>query len=219
MRHPSRVLALAAGVAVATWAGISLAGGGDHPHATPHATSSGPTQGETAGHSHEKCELHGGQVTMTKQHHFETLFAPDGIRLYVYSANQAPLMVEKAKGSVSLKSKAGATKEIPLVLMAPKEGEETVYFCPMHADVVQKEPGVCKQCGGMKLYAQDYLFAGADLSKAEPGTVKAVLHVTGLGGSEPEATFTETYEGPAHHEEGAEQESGQHSGGDAHSHH
>lgn len=158
---------------------------------------------------------------MTKQHHAETVFAPDGIRVSLYSEKQAPIMVEKATGTASLKFKDGTTNQVALVTEAPKEGDKAVYFCPMHKDVVQMEPGICKQCGGMKLFAQDALFAKVDLSKVEPGTMKVTFHIKGLKGIEREATFTETFMGMgAQHEDEGEAEAHPHgSEGSMGSHH
>jgi hypothetical protein len=158
-------------------------------HAAPAQTASG--------HSHAKSELHGGHVTMTRNHHFETLFSPDGIRIFTYTAEHAPQMTEKAKGRVTLTFKDGSTKVLPLVTQRPSDREKTAYFCPMHQDVVQMEPGVCPKCGGMKLYAQDYLFGKVDLSGVEPGTLKASVAIEGLAKPETEVTFTETNAGPA----------------------
>ena len=159
----------------------------EHDHASPaHAEKEAP------GHSHERAMLHQGQVSMTKQHHFESLFAPDGIRVYLYDQNQVPMQVGKATGTVTVKSKDGSSHELKLQRTEPKEGEHTAYFCPSHPDETQMEPGICKQCGTMKLMMQDYLFAPIDLSKVVPESTKATVHVKGLAGDEPEATFTET---------------------------
>jgi len=169
----------------------------EHPHGSAAKSESGT-------HSHEKSEMNGGHATMTEAHHFETVFGKDGIRIYVYSDDQKPMAVGKAVGAVTLKWKDGATREVPLVVKTAKAGEAAVYYCPMGAEFVGKEAGRCPKCG-MDLVAQDYLFAAADLSKAEPGSLKAVLRVTGLAGDEQEATFTETYRGvmepPAAHKE------------------
>jgi hypothetical protein len=100
-------------------------------------------------------------------------------------------------GSVKLSGADGTSQEIALVADVPKEGEKAVYFCPMHTDVVQTTPGICPQCGGMKLYTQNRLLAKADLSKVEPGSLRAVVHVTGMKGPEKEATFTETNNPPS----------------------
>lgn len=164
----------------------------EHAHgsgAPPVPASSAAEPAQPAGHSHERCELHGGQVAMTKEHHFETVFSTDGVRVYVYTREQAPMMIEKAKGTVSLVKKDGTKKDVTLLRADSAQGESAVYFCPMHPEVVQKEPGVCALCGGMKLYKQDYLLSKVDLSKVEPGSLKAVIRLSGLEGSEKEVTF------------------------------
>jgi hypothetical protein len=195
MRKSSRTLAMFVILAFAAWAGFALATGAP--------TKGGPPQpeahhGEGAGHSHERCELHGGSVSMTEKHHFETLFAADGIRIYMYSGEQGPMMITKAiSGSVKFVHVDGTSEEVPLVADVPKNGEKAVYFCPMHSNVVQTSPGICPLCGGMKLFTQNRLYGKADLSKAEAGSLKAVVHLTGLRGPEKEATFTETNTPPA----------------------
>ncbi len=151
----------------------------------------GVSKGEAPGHSHERCELHGGLVTMTQAHHFETVFAPDGVRIFMYSTEQNPLRMEDVSGTVTVRDTTGASREVKLVPDVPKKGEKTVYFCPMHDSKPQMAPGKCPNCG-MTLILQVGLFAPVDLSKAQPGAVKAIVHITGLKGKEKEATFTET---------------------------
>ena len=203
------VAALVLGIVVTPWTGSAQTSEEEHHHGS-HTEVSRHPEGKADGHSHEQAELHGGKVIMTGQHHFETVFALDGIRIYKYSADQAPLMMQKTGGTANLKYKDGTRKEIPLSLKAPEKREKTVYFCPMHPEVVQMEAGVCDQCGGMKLFIQDYLHAKVDLSKIEPGAMKAIVHLRGLKGSESEVTFTETYEGTADPHEGRNHESEHH---------
>lgn len=148
----------------------------------------------THGHSHEKAERHHGEVEMTRAHHFESTWSPDGLRLYLYTAAQAPMNVKGATGSVTFRMSDGSSKEVALVREAPAEGEEpTVYFCPMHPDVVQMKPGICTQCGTMKLFIQDRLFAPMDLRAVKPGEVKGFVKVTGLKGDEAEASFVSSF--------------------------
>jgi hypothetical protein len=47
----------------------------------------------------------------------------------------------------------------------------------------------------MQLLKQDYRFGAVDLSQAEPGTLKAGIHIAGLDGEESEAMFTEAFWG------------------------
>ncbi len=128
---------------------------------------------------------------MTEAHHFETVFAPDGIRIYMYSEGQNPLPMDKVSGTVTLKDKAGAAREVKLVANTPKKGEPVVYYCTMYDSTPQMTPGKCPVCG-MNLVPQGGLFAAADLSKATPGSIKAVVQLTGLDGDEKKVTFTET---------------------------
>jgi len=186
-------LAMALGLAFVPAMGSTPAGPDQCGHSAQAATDAKSAPGETAEASCAKSALHGGQVTRTPNHHFETTFDPDGIRIFTYSADQAPQMTDKAKGVVTLKFKDAPAREIALVVQQPQKGERTVYFCPMHADVVQMEPGICEKCGGMKLYAQDYLFAKADLAKVAPGTLETVVSIEGLKVPESKVTFTQAF--------------------------
>ncbi len=137
-------------------------------------------------------ELHGGKLITTPAGNFETVFAADGIRVYFYTSEKAPAMVEGQTGSVMLKIAGGASQEVPLSPEAPGEGEAIVYFCPMHPEVVQMTPGECDPCGGMVLYEQNRLFGRADLSQAKPGAVTAEIRIRGLQGKLKEARFSAT---------------------------
>ncbi|MDM7916429.1 MAG: heavy metal-binding domain-containing protein [Candidatus Eisenbacteria bacterium] len=177
--------------------GAMMSGGGHESHMSGGTHEAAGSGGDASaemheGHSHEACELHGGQVTMTKDHHFETVFTPAGVQVYVYTAGQAPAMASKAAGTATIEFADGSKKEVPLAKEKPADAEPGVYFCPMHSDVVQMQPGECAKCGGMKLFKQDRLSAQIDLSKVEAGTAKATMHITGLKGDEPEVAFTET---------------------------
>jgi hypothetical protein len=137
-----------------------------------------------------KCALHGGTVAQTKDHYFEVVFSPDGARVYMYTAEQGPMMIRRAAVGSATLNYIKKKKEIPMLIDAPKDGEKTVYFCPMHAEVVQMEPGICTKCGTMKLYSQNYFFAKADLSKVSPDAISARFEVSGLKGPEAEAKFS-----------------------------
>lgn len=202
MRSRLRPLVYGLASLVVAWLAISMTRAGDkeHEHADHEHGQTTPPAGahdeSKAGHSHEHSSLHGGQVSMSKAHHFETVFLPTGIAVYTYSMKQAPLMAGKAKGTVRLKYKDGASKVISLAVKAPAAGEEAVYFCPMHEQVVQMEPGECELCQGMKLYKQDFLFGAIDLSKIAPGSFKAVVEISKLESKdEPKAVFTESFSG------------------------
>jgi len=205
MRSAQRVLIPALGIAVFFWTGVSLAQ--THDHGGHMAEPSPRAEGET--HSHERCELHGGNVFMTPTHPFETVFAPDGIRVYMYASDENPVSMDKISGTVRITTKHGGSRELKLVPNVVKKGESAVYFCPMYDSPPQMAPGRCPGCG-MNLILQGGLFAAVDLSKVEPGTVKAVVHLTGLDGKEKEATFTVTNVTEQHNPETSAPPTGQH---------
>ncbi len=198
MNKHLRILALAATVAAIGWVGSSVSRA--HEDANPK-----PGQKVIAAKSdtskeadlHQKSAMHGGQVSMTKEHHFETVFLPNGVTVYAYSKQEAPAMIEEAKGSAKVSYRDGTSKTVALVAGVPAEKEPAVYFCPMHEQVVQSEPGKCKLCGGMKLFKQDRLIGALDLSKARPGDLEMTIQISGLAGAEPEVTFTEKFQGMA----------------------
>ena len=137
-------------------------------------------------------ELHGGKLTAMPAGNFETVFAADGIRIYAYTPGKTPAMMATESGSVVLKTSDGKSQQTALIIEAPGEKEPAVYFCPMHADVVQMTPGECPKCGGMKLYQQNRLFGKADLSNAKPGSLTAEVKIKGLQGKIKEVSFTVT---------------------------
>ena len=141
--------------------------------------------------------LHGGVVTKVSGQVFETLLAPDGVRVWFYAGNAAPANVGNAQGTVKVTLADGRSLDLKLAARKPTAGEPAIYYCPMHAEVVQREPGQCKICGGMKLYTQDALFAAADLAKVAPNTAKAQVHLTGLDASPAEVTFAPVFAAPA----------------------
>jgi hypothetical protein len=140
--------------------------------------------------------LHGGVVTTTKAHAFETLITPQGVRVFLYTDELAPAMIEKATGTAKVKLPDGRTLDVTLAAHEPVAGEPTVYFCPMHASVVRDAPGTCELCGGMTLYRQDNLFGAVDLAGVDLTKVSATIRVTGLRGSEKEATFSPAFSTP-----------------------
>jgi hypothetical protein len=140
--------------------------------------------------------LHGGVVSSTQSHAFETVVAMDGIRVYLYTDELAPAMVEKASGKAVLKLPGGKSVEVKLVREIPGTNEAAVYFCPMHAEVVQDAPGECEPCGGMKLFTQDRLFGKADLSNVPAQELSAMIRLSGLRGRVKEATFTPAFRTP-----------------------
>lgn len=164
----------------------SCGGGGSQSHAEH--------QQERPAVQTERLPLQGGHVQKTKDHYFETVFADDGIRVYVYNFQQSPLMVENATGLATLRLANGNKLELPLTVQEALSaeggsGDGTVYFCPMHPEVVQSEPGECADCGGMTLQAQDRLFAAADLSNLSPQDLEVKIRIEGLDGKESKVSF------------------------------
>jgi hypothetical protein len=147
---------------------------------------------------------HGGIMSMTKGHAFETVVAPHGIRVYLYTDEYAPAMAEKATGLATLSLPGEKTVTVKLTPEIPGDKEPATYFCPMHAEVVRDKPGECELCGGMKLFKQDRLYGQFDLSKVKLDEVKATIRVTGMRGAEKEATFTPAFRTPDRKAEGTQ---------------
>jgi len=141
--------------------------------------------------------LHGGVVTATRTHVFETVLAADGVHIYLFTDEKAPAMVERATGTAHLSLPDGRTVEVALTARKPAEGAAAVYFCPMHTEVVQDHPGECNLCGGMTLFTQDDLFGPADLAGVDLAKVQAMIRITGLRGPEKDATFSPAFSTPA----------------------
>lgn len=133
---------------------------------------------------------HDGPLTKTKRHAFEVVFAADGLCVYMFDVEIAPMMMQRVKATAVVSVTGTPVKEVPLKLDAPKDGEKILYFCPMHPSVAQSKPGKCEACGGMELIPQDCIRAAIDLSKAAPGSVSAVITIKGMKGEEPDAVFT-----------------------------
>ncbi|MBU1699858.1 MAG: hypothetical protein KJ970_14265 [Candidatus Eisenbacteria bacterium] len=185
MQRIPRTLVLSIAFFMAFLTGMALS---DHHDAGSHAMAEKSADGEMGEHS-DSVGLHGGKLSITDHHQFETLFAKDGIRVFIYSAQQAPMMIQKSTGTATLIYKNKTKEVIPLLQQKPADDETSIYFCPMHPDVVQMEPGQCKLCGGMTLFIQDYLFARADLSTIEPGSVNVEIQLKDLKGIESEVTY------------------------------
>ncbi len=140
--------------------------------------------------------LHGGVVTETESHVFETTLARDGVHVRFFTDERAPAMIGRATGSASLKLPDGQVREVTLALRAPGADGPGVYFCPMHAEVVQKTPGECEPCGGMVLFHQDELFGAVDLTGLDLSAVTAQVRLNGLKGRQKEATFSPAFPQP-----------------------
>jgi len=117
-------MSLAAGVAAMSLIAVS----GPSRAESQQTKQSGQT---TAGHSYEMAMIHGGQVSMTEQHHFEVLFTDTQARVYVYDANQKPIIDPKdVKVTMTLTGKDGKAeaKDLKYKGPAPDKGRTHGYF-------------------------------------------------------------------------------------------
>lgn len=122
----------------------------EHEHAHHHEHDHGAGgRGEEAGHSHERAEVHGGTVTMSKEFHIETVFLPDQVRLYLYDAEQNPMHFKysgkglvTANGELRFRNRARRSEALAFTQVTPGG-----YACPMHADQNSTKPGECAKCG------------------------------------------------------------------------
>lgn len=166
-------------------------------------------------HSHDKSEIHGGESTMTKAHHFETVWMHDHVMVYLYDIDQKPLAAKGVTGEVVFKFKDGKEQKATLELMEagktmeahhaegekdaehPGEGEK-------HAEHPSEEAKHEAAHGNMskaeieamhKLMSnQDHLVAEVHLENVKEGEVKATFTLKGLPGKgESTATFTSEY--------------------------
>jgi hypothetical protein len=158
----------------ATLVGYSSACAKQHDHGSSGSSESKEHSEADMGHSHEKSSLHMGTTTMTKAHHFETVFISDGIRLYAYNAKQETISAKGIEGTATLKYKQGEPKTIALKYT---EGEWVGE-------------------GNEKTQASDYLLAAVDLSKADSNSFRVELALKNLPSEgEASATFTEPFRG------------------------
>lgn len=137
--------------------------------------------------------LHGGTVSEAGSHVFESALAADGLHVWFYTDERAPAMVGHAGGTATLKLPDGQLREVTLAQRAPEAEAAGVYFCPMHAEVVQKTPGKCEPCGGMVLFHQDELYGAVDLKGVNLSEVSTQVRLTGLKGKEKEVSFTSAF--------------------------
>jgi hypothetical protein len=121
---------------------------------------------------HARAELHGGTALDAAGHLFEVVYLPDGIRVYAYDGNEAPV------------SLAGATGEVALEYTKPEASVASVAMVYTGAPEVEM--------GNEILTANDYLFAAVDLSGVQTGSVNLGFAITGLTGGSGEAAEFET---------------------------
>jgi hypothetical protein len=137
----------------------------------------------------EKVCMHKGQVTEAAGRFFETVCSPKGLRIYGYTGKYAPTRLDDVTGSATVVLANGTKKTVALKAGDPSDGERTAYFCPMHPEATQFEPGTCAACGGMTLMAQNRLAGEWEPSadgSSDPRRVRVVLR----GLTADEITYT-----------------------------
>jgi len=164
------------------------------------------SQESKAGHSHSKAAMHGGSVSMSKNYHFEVVFKPGNVMVYLYDGAQNPLSAKGVKGEVTLKFKNGDPQKLPLTYVSMHHEMKGSHHDMEEEDTHKSEHGEedehehheheSEQHHKMKTMAMDYLQASVDLSDVKAGAMKAVFALKGLPSkTEPEVTFTETFGG------------------------
>jgi hypothetical protein len=149
--------------------GLVLLAQNQHDDGHKHGESTETGDEHAKGHSHEMSEAHGGQVYMTKAHHFEVVFVSDGVRVYPYGGSQQPRSAKALSGTAQVKLKG--KKETASV--------ELAAFFPA-------EEG-----------ARSFLFGEWDHSKVTPGDAKLTFVINEPSAKdEAKATFTATFDGP-----------------------
>lgn len=149
------------------------------------------------GHSHAQAEIHGGEAAMTQAHHFEVVWMPDHVMVYLYDIDQKPLAAKGVTGEVVFKFKDGKEQKAPLALMAagkkPMMGEhhtESGQHEMMHGKMSKEQMEAMHKL----MSNQDHFMASVNLENLKEGDVKATFTFKGLPGEgEREATFTAKY--------------------------
>ncbi len=165
-------------------------------------------QESKAGHSHTKAETHGGEVMMTKAHHFEVVWMPDHVMVYLYDMNQKPLPAKGVTGEVAFKFKDGKEQKAALTLMeagkmmeehpSEKKAEHPAEKAEQADEKQEMTHGKMSEKEMAEMHKlmsnQDHLMANVNLENAKEGEVKATFTLKGLPGKgESEATLTSKY--------------------------
>jgi hypothetical protein len=159
-------------ILIATGAGFSPAlAGDDDPQRKNH--------NEGTGHSHNKAGGHGGQVTMTKEFHFEVVFERRAVNVFLYNAKQNPISAKSVTGTVSFSFRDKDRQPVDAELSYGNPAGE-------HDGNPSHE--------GEHTRGQDFLRADVDLSEVQEGEMKAVFALKGLPGeNEKEITLKEAF--------------------------
>lgn len=100
------------------------------PAAWAHGKGGSPSE-EAPGHSHEASSVHGGEVTMTREFHFEVVPAADALQVYVYDARQRPLSARGITGKVSVRFHEAKRKSVTARLAFQDDGSYGLLAAPL----------------------------------------------------------------------------------------
>jgi len=169
-KNSTSLVGAAALILFASGVGFSPAlAGNDDPQHKQHS--------DGTGHSHDKAGSHGGQVTMTKEFHFEVAFERGSVNVYLYDAEQNPISAKNVSGTVSLSFRDKNRQPLDA---------ELSYGTSEHEGDHSHE--------GAREMEQDFLHAEVDLAEVQEGDIKAVFAMKGLPGeNEQEITLKETF--------------------------
>jgi hypothetical protein len=121
----------------------------------------------------EKQPHHMGELVRSEEYGFETVYMPDGIRLYSYLPDLKSIPAREFQGRA---------------VMAYKDGKrDSIRLKYIEGDMVGE--------AGKQTRTHDYLFAPVDLSKAAPGSFEATFYVFETAEEEPLIVFTQKYAG------------------------
>ncbi len=165
-------ISLFAVAALGWWVISAFAGNDDPKHEEGH---------DGMGHSHDMAAMHGGQVTMTKEFHFEVAFDRGSVNVYVYDGSQEPISAKGLTGDVTISFRDSDMKPIKAELSYGEPGETTGEHAG-HGHAGENEAG------------QDFLRSDLDLTEVQEGDAKALFVLKNLpGDKEKEITLKESF--------------------------
>jgi hypothetical protein len=109
--------------------------------------------------AHTLTVMHGGTSILTEGHYFETVYLPDGIRVYIYNSEGTHVSPVGMTGQVVIQ---------PTDTAAGPTALELAYI-----------PAPEVEMGNELLMAHDYLFTPMDLTGTEAGSFRAGFAVAG----------------------------------------
>jgi hypothetical protein len=121
----------------------------------------------------EKTPHHLGELTRSEEYGFETVYMPDGIRVYTYLPDMKPIPAREFQGRAVLAYKDGS--------------RDSIRFKYIEGDQIGE--------GNKQVRSHDYLFAPVDLSKADKGSFDATFYIFETAEEEPLIVYTQSYAG------------------------